>query len=145
MAIISKGDLMLLLGDDLDQFTAFLFSTGGAPTKWQFEQAEGFELDSPVIQAKLQELNTAGVLSKTTMDKIAAWKAAQAAAPVSTPPTVVMIIVTLADSSANINTWLAQNGITPKEVQATRTKGEYLVSTASQLPGTYTEGTVKNV
>lgn len=70
MAIISKGNFMLLMGDDLDAFTSFLFSPGGAMTKWQIEQADGFELDDPLVVKKLAALRDAGVIKAETYDRI---------------------------------------------------------------------------
>jgi len=61
---------MLMLGDDLDTFTQFLFSPEGAMFKWQFEQADGFDLDSPLLLKKIQSLVEAKIVSQATVDTI---------------------------------------------------------------------------
>ena len=87
MAVISKSDLMLLLGDDLDSFTAFLMSGDGAAMKWQFEQASGFDLGSPLLQEKISLLAVAGVISSETAGKILAWNDVNATSGVPMPAT----------------------------------------------------------
>lgn len=83
MREISNDLMKVLMGADFDAFTDFCFSPEGAKVKWQFEQTLTFDLDDPLVVAKINAM--AGILSPATITRILSYDPAAATSPA--PPT----------------------------------------------------------
>lgn len=132
--IIEKGELMLLLGNDLDKFTAYLFSDafGANIARWQFEQASAFDLSSDVIRGKMKALADAGVISAETLARIEAASApVEVRSPSASPAR--KYLVGLMNLKGNINVWLAGQTVAPCRVEPGENPGDFYVTTVATL------------
>lgn len=83
MRVVSSDLMKVLMGAEFDAFTDFCLSPGGAKVKWQFEQTDTFDLDDPLVIAKVNAM--AGILSAATITRILSYDPAAATLP--PPPT----------------------------------------------------------
>ncbi len=82
MRLATKNEILILLGGCVPLFAAHCVSSGGAITKFLFDNASSFDLDSALVSGMIAQLNTAGIVDAECLGRFAAFGA------VTSEPTV---------------------------------------------------------
>ena len=90
MRLATKNEILILLGACVPLFAAHCISAAGATTKFLFDNASSFDLDSALVQGMIAQLNTAGIVDVECLGRFAAFGATVS------PPEPTPIAVTYA-------------------------------------------------
>ena len=75
MRLATKNEILILLGACVPLFAAHCISAAGATTKFLFDNASSFDLDSALVQGMIAQLNTAGIVDVECLGRFAAFGA----------------------------------------------------------------------
>ncbi len=75
MRLATKNEILILLGGCVPAFAAHCVSPAGATTKFLFDNASSFDLDSELVQGMILQLNTAGIIDADCLARFAAFGA----------------------------------------------------------------------
>ena len=73
MRLATKNEVLILLGGCVPLFAAHCISAAGAATKFLFDNASSFDLDSALVSGMIAQLNTAGIVDAECMARFAAF------------------------------------------------------------------------
>ena len=73
MRLATKNEILILLGGCVPLFAAHCISAAGAATKFLFDNASSFDLDSALVSGMIAQLNTAGIVDADCMARFAAF------------------------------------------------------------------------
>ncbi len=75
MRIATKNEILVLLGACVPAFAALCTSPLGAATKFLFDNATSFDLDSELVQGMTAQLNAAGIIDADCLARFTAFGA----------------------------------------------------------------------
>ena len=75
MRLATKNEILILLGGCVPLFAAHCISAAGATTKFLFDNATSFDLDSDLVSGMILQLNTAGIVDGECLGRFAAFGA----------------------------------------------------------------------
>ena len=73
MRLATKNEILILMGGCVPLFAAHCISSAGATTKFLFDNATYFDLDSNLVSGMLAQLNEAGIVDAECMARFAAF------------------------------------------------------------------------
>ena len=73
MRLATKNEILILLGACVPLFAAHCISAAGATTKFLFDNASSFDLDSELVQGMISQLHTAGIIDTDCVARFAAF------------------------------------------------------------------------
>jgi len=71
MRLATKNEILILLGGCVPLFAAHCISAAGAATKFLFDNASSFDLDSALVSGMIAQLNTAGIVDADCVARFA--------------------------------------------------------------------------
>lgn len=77
MRIVTKNEMIVLMGSDFNNFVDFCFTPEGSKLKWMFEQASSFDLDESLVQGFVLQLFTINVFTEETKNTILTYNIQQ--------------------------------------------------------------------
>ncbi len=73
MRLATKNEILILMGGCVPLFAAHCVSSAGATTKFLFDNATSFDLDSNLVSGMIAQLNTAGIIDADCLSRFAAF------------------------------------------------------------------------
>jgi hypothetical protein len=73
MRVANKNEILVLLGSCATSFATFCVSPAGAVTKFLFDNATGFDLDSDLVAELLMGLHQGGIVDDAALGRLAAF------------------------------------------------------------------------
>ena len=73
MRLATKNEILILLGACVPLFAAHCISAAGATTKFLFDNASSFDLDSALVSGMLAQLNEAGIVDTDCVARFAGF------------------------------------------------------------------------
>jgi hypothetical protein len=85
MRVVSKNELLLLLGSCTTQFATFCLSPPGAVTKFLFDNTTGFDLDSELVAGLIAGLHQGGIVDDAAVVRLVAFGVPEPSGPAPVP------------------------------------------------------------